>query len=185
MSPVTAVQLFEGTYRAQSTASTFAFGVRHSSAFWFRGSFADVTASLRGDGDALVLEGAARVDSISIVDPPEMRASVLGDQFFDAERHHEVGFRSTEIRLADDGGAEVDGELTIRGVTRPVAAVGHLSPPRQAGFGEVAGVDLRAIIDRRDFGFDWQAEMPDGGDAVGWEVEVNIDLLLLKDDGGR
>jgi polyisoprenoid-binding protein YceI len=185
MSPLTAVQLFEGTYRAQPTASTFAFGVRHSGAFWFRGSFADVTATLRGDGDALVLEGAARVDSISIVDPPEMRASVLGGQFFDAERHPEVGFRSTEIRVADDGAAEVDGELTIRGVTRPVAAVGHLSPPRQAGFGEVAGVDLQATIDRRDFGFDWQAELPDGGDAVGWEVEVNIDLLLLKDDGGR
>ncbi|HJZ36536.1 MAG TPA: YceI family protein [Solirubrobacterales bacterium] len=185
MSSLTAVQLFEGTYRAQPTASTFAFGVRHSGAFWFRGSFADVTATLRGDGDALVLEGAARVESISIVDPPEMRASVLGDQFFDAERHPEVGFRSTAIRLADDGGAEVDGELTIRGVTRPVAAVGHLSPPRQAGFGEVAGVDLQATIDRRDFGFDWQAELPDGGDAVGWEVEVNIDLLLLKDDGGR
>jgi polyisoprenoid-binding protein YceI len=185
MSPVTAVQLFEGTYRAQPTASTFAFGVRHSGAFWFRGSFADVTATLRGDGDALVLEGAARVDSISIVDPPEMRASVLGGQFFDAGRHPEVGFRSTDIRLTDDGAAEVDGELTIRGVTRPVAAVGHLSRPRQAGFGEVAGVDLQATIDRRDFGFDWQAEMPDGGDAVGWEVEVNIDLLLLKDDGGR
>jgi polyisoprenoid-binding protein YceI len=185
MSPVTAVQLFEGTYHAQPTASTFAFGVRHSGAFWFRGSFADVSATLRRDGDALVLEGAARVDSISIVDPPEMRASVLGDQFFDAARHPEVGFRSVDIRLAEDGGAEVDGELTIRGVTRPVAAVGHLSPPRQVAFGEVAGFDLRATIDRRDFGFDWQAELPDGGDAVGWEVEVNIDLLLLNDDGGR
>jgi polyisoprenoid-binding protein YceI len=185
MSPVTAVHLYEGTYRAQSTASTFAFGVRHSGAFWFRGSFAEVTATLRGHGDALVLEGAARVDSISIVDPPEMRASVLGEQFFDVERHPEVGFRSTEIRLADDGAAEVDGELTIRGVTRPVAAVGHFSPLRQAAFGEVVGIDLGATIDRRDFGFDWQAEMPDGGDAVGWEVEMNIDLLLLKDDGGR
>lgn len=185
MTSVTAVQLFEGTYRAQSTASTFAFGVRHSAAFWFRGAFADVTATLRGDGDALVLEGAARVASISIVDPPEMRASVLGDQFFDAERHPQVGFRSVDMRLADDGGVEVDGKLTIRGVTRPVAAVGHLSPPRQAGFGEVAGVDLRATIDRRDFGFDWQAELPGGNEAVGWEVEVNIDLLLLKDDGGR
>lgn len=185
MSPATAVQLYEGTYRAQPTASTFAFGVRHSGAFWFRGAFADVTASLRSDGDALALEGAARVDSISIVDPPEMRASVLGGQFFDAERHPEVGFRSTEIRLADDGGVEVDGELTIRGVARPVLAVGHFSPPRRAAFGEVVGIDLGATIDRRDFGFDWQAEMPDGGDAVGWEVEVNIDLLLLKDDGGR
>ena len=154
----TAVQLFEGTYRAQPTVSTFAFGVRHSGTFWFRGSFADVTATLRGDGDALVLEGSARADSISVVDPPEMRASVLGGQFFDAERHPEVSFRSTDIRLADDDAVEVDGELTMRGVTRPVTAVGHLGRPRQVGFGEAVGIDLRTSLDRREFGFDWQAD---------------------------
>ena len=121
-----AVQPFAGTYRAQPVPSTFAFAVRHSGVFWYRGSLSDVAATLRGDGDALALEGSARVDSISVVEPAAMRASVLGPEFFDAERHPEITFRSTAVRLADDGRAEVDGELTIRGVTRPVTATRSL-----------------------------------------------------------
>jgi polyisoprenoid-binding protein YceI len=161
----------------------FAFAVRHSGVFWYRGSLSDVAAALRGDGDALTLEGSARVDSISIVEPPELRAHLLAPDFFDAERHPEITFRSTAVRLADDGRAEVDGELTIRGVTRPVTGSGHYAPPRPAGFGEVAGVQLRTSFDRREFGFEWQAELPGGGDAVSWDVEVDIDLLLKREDG--
>src|SRR4051812_3739903 len=110
-----AVQPFAGTYRAQPVPSTFAFAVRHSGVFDYRGSLSDVTATLRGDGGALALEGSARVDSISVVEPPALRASVLGPAFFDAERHPEITFRSTAVRLGHDGRAEVDGELTIRG----------------------------------------------------------------------
>ncbi len=177
-----AAQPFSGTYRAQPVPSSFAFAVRHSGVFWYRGSLSDVAATLRGDGDALALEGSARVDSVSVVEPPAMRASVLGPEFFDAERHPEITFRSTAIRLAGDGRAEVDGELTIRGVTRPVTASGHYAPPRQAAFGEVAGLQLHTSFDRREFGFGWQMELPGGGDAVGWDVEVDIDLLLIRED---
>ena len=177
-----AVQPFSGTYRAQPVPSSFAFAVRHSGVFWYRGSLSSVAATLRGDGDALALEGSARVDSVSVVEPPAMRASVLGPEFFDAERHPEITFRSTAIRLAGDGRAEVDGELTIRGVTRPVTASGHYAPPRQAAFGEVAGLQLHTSFDRREFGFGWQMELPGGGDAVGWDVEVDIDLLLIRED---
>jgi len=177
-----AAQPFSGTYRAQPVPSSFAFAVRHSGVFWYRGSLSDVAATLRGDGDALALEGSARVDSVSVVEPPAMRASVLGPEFFDAERHPEITFRSTAIRLDGDGRAEVDGELTIRGVTRPVTASGHYAPPRQAAFGEVAGLQLHTSFDRREFGFGWQMELPGGGDAVGWDVEVDIDLLLIRED---
>jgi polyisoprenoid-binding protein YceI len=111
-----------------------------------------------------------------------MRASVLGPEFFDAERHPEVSFRSTAVRLTDDGRAEVEGELTIRGVTRPVTASGQYTSPRLASFGEIAGLQLHASIDRREFGFDWQMELPGGGVAVGWEVELDIDLLLMRAD---
>jgi len=177
-----AVQPFSGTYRAQPEPSTFAFAVRHSGVFWYRGALSDVAATLNGDGDALALQGSARVDSISVVEPPAMRASVLGPEFFDAERHPEITFRSTAIRLDGDGRAEVDGELTIRGVTRPVTASGHYAPPRQAAFGEVAGLQLQTSFDRREFGFEWQMALPGGGDAVGWDVEVDIDLLLMRED---
>ena len=176
-----AVQPFSGIYRAQPAPSTFAFAVRHSSVFWFRGSLSDVEATLLADDDALVLEGSAGVESISVREPAAMRASVLGPAFFDVERHPRIAFRSTEVRLLEDGRAEVDGELTIRGITRPIAAGGHFAPPRTAGFGEVAGLQLYANFDRREFGFDWQMELPGGGNAVGWDVEVNIDLLLMPE----
>jgi polyisoprenoid-binding protein YceI len=180
--PSLIVQPFSGTYRAQPAPSSFAFAVRHSGVFWYRGSLPDVAATLRGDGDALALEGSARVDSISVVEPPAMRASVLGPDFFDAGRHPEITFRSTAVRLADDGQVEVDGELTIRDVTRPVRASGHYAPPRPSSFGEIAGLQLRASFDRREFGFEWQMELPGGGDAVGWDVEVDIDLLLKREE---
>jgi polyisoprenoid-binding protein YceI len=175
-----AAQPFSGTYRAQPAPSTIAFAVRHSGVFGYRGSFSDVAATLRGDGDALALEGSARVESISVVEPAEMRASVLGPAFFDVEHHPEISFRSTAVRLDDDGRAVVDGELTIRGVTRPITASGCYAAPRLASFGEVAGLQLRTSFDRRAFGFDWQMQLPAGGDAVGWDVELDIDLLLTR-----
>ena len=177
-----AAQAFPGTYRAEPGASTFAFAVRHSAVFRFRGSLSDVAATLRNDGDALTLEGSAGVESISIVEPAAMRASVLGPEFFDAQHHPEIRFRSTAIRLSDDGGVEVDGELTIRGVTRPVTADGQYAAPREAGFGEAAGMRLQTSIDRRDWGFNWQTQLPGGGDAVSWDVELDIDLLLMRED---
>lgn len=177
-----AAQPFTGTFLAVPEPSTFAFAVRHSGVFWYRGALSDVAATLRSHGDALELEGVASVDSISVVQPPAMRKSVLGPEFFDAERHPELTFRSTAIHLADGSRAEIEGELTMRGVTRPVIAVGRYAPPRQSSFGVIAGLTLQTSIDRREFGFAWQAELPGGGVAVGWDVVVDIDLLLKRED---
>jgi polyisoprenoid-binding protein YceI len=177
-----AVQPFSGTYRALPEPSTFGFAVRHSGVFWYRGSLSDVAATLGSDGDGLALEGSARVDSISVVQPAAMRASVLGPEFFDAERHPELTFLSTAVFLDSDGLVAVDGELTIRGVTRPVTASGHYAPPRPSSFGEIGGLQLQTSFDRREFGFDWQMELPGGGDAVGWDVQVDVDLLLKRED---
>jgi polyisoprenoid-binding protein YceI len=179
--PDTATQTFTGTYHAQPAPSTFAFKVRHSGTFWFRGVMPEAEATLRADDDGLTLEGAAKVESLSVYEPAEMRAHLLAPDFFEADRHPEVSFRSTDLRLDDGGCLELDGELTIKGITRPIKATGHWSGPRQAAFGEIAGLSLRARFDRREFGFDWQAPMPDGGDAVGWEVELEVDLLLMPE----
>jgi len=179
-----ATQPFTGTYRAAPVPSTFAFKVRHSGAFWFRGVMPQAEATLRPGEGGLVLEGAAKVESISVFEPAEMRAHLLAPDFFEAERHPEVSFRSTDLRLDEGGCLGLDGELTIKGITRPVAVTGHWSGPRQAAFGEIVGLSLRASFDRREFGFDWQAEMPDGGEAVGWEVELEVDLLLMPEASG-
>jgi polyisoprenoid-binding protein YceI len=94
------------------------------------------------------------------------------------------GFRSTAIRLGDGGRVEVGGDLTMRGVTRHVSAEGQYATSRPTDFAEVAGMRLQTVIDRRDWGFDWQAQLPGGADAVGWSVEIDIDLLFVRDDTG-
>ena len=177
--PEIATQPFTGTYRASPVPSTFAFKIRHSGTFWFRGVMPEAEATLRAGDDGLVLEGAAKVESISVFERAELRAHLLAPDFFEAERHPEVSFRSTDLRLDDGGCLDLDGELTIKGITRPIKATGHWTGPRQAAFGEIVGLSLRASFDRREFAFDWQAEMPDGGDAVGWEVDLEVDLLLM------
>ena len=180
-------QNFSGSYRADPVHSSFAFAVHHSglNRYRYRGTLSDAAATLRAGDEGLSLEGSARVDSISIVEPPQFRAHVLGPDFLDAERHAEIGFRSTDIRLDPDGQAEVDGELTIRGITRPVAAAGRYDAPRPGPYGgELAGLELRSTFDRRDFGIDWQMEMPGGGDMLGWDIELGIELRLERDDEG-
>src|SRR5829696_9716921 len=106
----TAVQPFTGTYVADPIHSSFGFAVEYSGRGRFRGTLDDVTAALTAGDDGLALEGAARVESISIQNPPQFRAHVLGPEFFDAENHPEVSFRSTRVELAEDGSARVEGQ---------------------------------------------------------------------------
>lgn len=179
-----AIQTISGTYRAQSLPSSLTFGVRHSGVFWYRGALRDVAATLRGDREDLVLEGAADVGSISVTEPAQLRAHLLGPDFFDAERHPEIMFRSTSLRLSEEHRAELHGELVIRGVARAVSAFGQYAGPCRSSFGELVGMELHTSIDRRAFGIEWQMQLPGGGDVLGWEVELDIDLLFIREPAG-
>ena len=177
----TAVQPFTGTYVADPIHSSFGFAVEYSGRGKFRGTLDDVTATLTAGDDGLALEGAAKVESISIHNPPQFRAHVLGPEFFDSENHPEVTFSSSSIELADDGAARLEGELTIAGTTRPVEIAGTWTEPiPAAGGGLRAGLELATTIDRRDFGFEWQMALPNGTDALAYEVTLEVSLALFQ-----
>ncbi|HTY95441.1 MAG TPA: YceI family protein [Solirubrobacteraceae bacterium] len=168
-------QVPTGTYTLDPIHSTFGFAVKHNGISLFRGQFEHVDASLE-DG---VLRGTAYVDSVKTA-IADLKGHLLAPDFFNAEQTPTVDFRSTEIRVADDGGVEVDGELTIRGVTRPVTATGSFAAGVGVAGGEVAGFDLEVRIDRRDYGLDWQAPLPSGGDALAWDVRIEAHLELVR-----
>lgn len=183
MTTTTEVPRLEGTFDADTVHSTFGFAVRHADISTYRGNLSDVEATLTGDDEGLVLEGSAGVESISIQNPPELRSHVLGSEFFDADKHPRVIFRSTQVDLSEDGRARVEGELAIRGITHAVTAVGTYEAPRESAGGLRAALELEATFDRRDFGFDWQMEMPGGAEALGWDVTLEVHLELVQAQG--
>jgi polyisoprenoid-binding protein YceI len=166
-----------GTYAADPVHSSFGFAVRYQGVSLFRGTLDDVTASLT-DGR---LEGSAKVESISIRTPEQFRAHVLSAEFFDAEQHPEVTFTSSELDLADDGTARVAGELTIKGITRPVEATGTWIAPAADAFGNTRGhLQLEAVIDRTAYDMNWNAPLPSGGKALADEVTLTVDISLTE-----
>ena len=177
----TAVRPFTGTYDIDPVHSSVQFAVEHIVST-FRASFDEIAGCLRMDDSETTLAASAVVESISIADPPEFREHVVnGEDFFQAHAHPQLTFHSDRIDLGDDGTARVVGELTIRGVTRALAAEGSYRTPTRDPFGtERAALHLSATLDRRDWDLSFQLPLPDGGDAVGWEVEVTANLELIR-----
>jgi polyisoprenoid-binding protein YceI len=176
----TAVPVAGEIYDLDRTHSTVQFAVRHVGVSTFRGSFDDVDAQLTRAGDEIELRAQAVVESISITEP-DFRAHVVdGDDFFAAGQSPVMTFRSTEVVL-DDEHAVVTGELTIRGVSQAVQAQGRFTAPSEDPFGNTRlGLELGATIDRREFGLTWQMPLPNGGDALGWEVAVTAQLEFIR-----
>jgi polyisoprenoid-binding protein YceI len=173
MSTTTIQQVPTGTYNVDPVHSTFGFAVRHNGVSMFRGQFEQVDAKLE-DG---VLIGTAQVDSVKTA-IPDLKGHLLSPDFFNAEQAPTITFRSTDIRVADGGQVVLDGELTIRGVTKPVTATGTIAYGTGISGAEVVGFDLEATIDRREYGLDWQAELPKGGEVLGWDVVLEVHLEL-------
>jgi len=172
-----AATLLDGTFTADPVHSSFGFAVRYQGVSLFRGTLTDVRAEL-ADGR---LEGAAQVESISIRTPEQFRDHVLGAEFFDAAKHPDVRFASSSLDVREDGTAVVDGELTIKGITRPVKATGTWVAPTPDAFGRTRGhLQLEAQIDRTEFDMNWNAPLPSGGKALANEVTLTVDLSLVE-----
>jgi polyisoprenoid-binding protein YceI len=175
MSTTTIQQVPAGTYSVDPVHSTFGFAIKHNGVSTFRGQFEQVDARLE-DG---VLTGTAQVESVKTA-IPDLKGHLLSSDFFNAEQTPTVTFRSTDIRVADGGETQVDGELTIRGITKPVTATGTVAHGVGISGSEVVGFDLTAKVDRREYGLNWQAELPKGGEVLGWDVVLEVHLELPK-----
>jgi len=172
----TATQL-SGSYVADPVHSSFGFAVRYQGVSLFKGTLDDVDATLT-EGR---LEGSTNVESISIRTPEQFRAHVLSAEFFDAETHPQIRFSASDVALGDDGTATVDGELTIKGITRPVHATGTWIAPEADAFGSTRGhLNLEAQVDRTEFEMNWNAPLPSGGKALANEVTLTVELSLVE-----
>jgi polyisoprenoid-binding protein YceI len=141
----------------------------------FAGTFSDFDASVT-DG---VLEGSAKVASVQVKDP-NLEAHLQSADFFDAERHPELKFRSNSIER-DANELKIHGEITIKGHTEPVQITGVISEPIGDQYGGTRyGLKLEATIDRDRFGVSWNNPLPNGEPALANEVVLAADLQLAR-----
>ena len=177
MSITEAVQAIPtGTWKSDPVHSSLGFAVQHMGVSPFRGTASDFEAILGGDQ----LVGSARVESITTPDE-NLTGHLLSPEFFDAERHPQLRFESTEIRR-EGGDFVVSGQLTLKGETRPIELRGSITEPVEDPYGRRRlGLELETTIDRTDFGIDWNAELPSGGQVLANHVQLTARLELVQE----
>jgi polyisoprenoid-binding protein YceI len=172
-----------GTWSADPVHSSVAFEVAHAGVNTFRGSFTDFSATLAG-GEEPKLEGSVKIAGVDVKDE-NLNAHLQTPDFFDAQRFPEIAFRATTLRRLEDDRVEGTGELTLKGVTQPVELTGAIAaaPVTDPMGREWLSLHLETTIDRTAFGVSWNAPNQSGGDYVGNDVKLLVDLALIRQEG--
>jgi polyisoprenoid-binding protein YceI len=176
----TAVQIpgyVVGTWDIDATHSTVGFSVRHMMVSKVRGYFREFSGEIVTAADPADSTVTATIDLGSIDTRQEQRdAHIRSADFFDAENHPQMTFRSTAVRT-DGADWVVDGELTIKGATRPVSLALELNGFGPDAYGGVrAGFSAKTDINRNEFGVDIKMPMDGGGVVVGDKITVELEI---------
>jgi len=173
-----------GTWVLDPAHSEVQFSVRHMMISKVRGTFGVKSATLIAPENPLEAKVEASVDVTSVDTKDENRdAHLRSADFFDVEKFPTMEFRSTGVRL-EKGEFLVDGDLTIRGVTKPVTFDFEFGGFGTDPYGNYkAGATAKAVIDREQFGLTWNAALETGGVLVGKDVTIELDLQgVLQQD---
>jgi polyisoprenoid-binding protein YceI len=167
------------------TAHTNAhFTVRHMMISNVRGEFSNVSGNVLLDpSDVTRSRVDVEIETASLSTRDEKRdAHLRSADFFDAEKHPKITFRSNRIVAKGEGESQVTGDLTIHGVTREITfAVEGPTPVVKDPWGNLRiGVTATAKINRKDFGLVWNALVEGGGVLVGEEVRIELDAELVR-----
>jgi polyisoprenoid-binding protein YceI len=174
-------QIPAGTWTVDPVHSSLNFAVTHNGIATFRSGFTEYAVTIDG-GEAPQFEGTVEVASVDISEEM-LKGHLLSPDFFDAEKHPQIKFSSTEVSVADDGGVRLSGELEIRGEQHAVQASGRFGQVgADLGGGERIAFSLETAVDRREFGLNWNADLPNGGQALEYEVAINVELELVSQE---
>jgi polyisoprenoid-binding protein YceI len=163
-------ELITGTWKIDPVHSAATFSVKYLAGRFHR-DFDSVSAQL-ADGK---LTGSVDVKSVNITHETFREHVVTGAAFFDVENYPAISFSSTKLDVDGDA-VTLDGELTIKGITKPISATGKLTGPIDDPQGHKRiGVSFATTIDRTEFnlGLDFPSQL------MGHEVELEVDLFLV------
>jgi polyisoprenoid-binding protein YceI len=160
-----------GAWKIDPVHSTANFSVPHNVVARFRAQFPNVTGTLEGG----VLNGLVEVEGLHL-GLPMLREHLLSAGFLDMADCPTLSFSSTDLHAHDDGTVHLNGELTIKGVTKAISAAGTVTGPARVtkadgSEADLLALDLTTTIDRRDFGLGIEA-------GTGWDVTIDVSLEL-------
>ncbi len=169
-----------GTYNVDPVHSNVGFEVRHMGIATVRGKFGRFSGTLDATGQTPVLEGTVEVASVDTGDQ-QRDTHLASPEFFDAQAHPKISFHSTAGAATDEGKIRLAGEITIKGVTKPIELTGAVTEGGTDPWGnERIGLDLEGELDRRDFGLSWNQPLPNGGLLVANEVRLLVSVSAVK-----
>jgi polyisoprenoid-binding protein YceI len=169
------VTIPEGTFNVDPIHSSVAFEVGYLGISSFGANVKTFEASL-SDGK---LAGSALITSLEVKDE-NLLAHLMAPDFFDAERYPSVSFTTDSVSVGE-GEVAFEGELTIKGNSRPARLQGTIAGPITDPYGNTRyGLRLETSIDRTAFGITWNGDMPDGTRALADLVTLKADLSLVK-----
>jgi polyisoprenoid-binding protein YceI len=182
MSTTVATEIPTGTWAIDAVHSSIGFGVKHFGVSTFRGSFSGAAGSLASESGAIrSVEGTVLIENLS-TEEPQLTGHLYSADFFDAENHPAITFKSTAVEPVDVDKLRIAGDLTIRGVTRPVELDAEIEGAGDDPYGNTRlGLTATGAVDRSDWGITWNSPpLANGALAVGERVAITIHVEAVK-----
>jgi polyisoprenoid-binding protein YceI len=180
---ITAPDTLVGTYKLDPAHTRIGFVARHAMVTKVRGSFNEFDGSGYFDAEnpsnsklALTIK-AASVDTRN----PDRDGHLRSGDFLDVESYPDITFVSTSAEQLDDSHFRITGDLTVKGVTRSVAADLELTGTAVDPFGnQRIGLEGRATVNRKDFGLTWNVALEAGGVLVSDKVTLEFEVSAIR-----
>jgi polyisoprenoid-binding protein YceI len=165
------------------THSEIGFKVKHMMFTNVSGEFTSYDATITTEDDDFTkssIEFSADINSIN-TNNTDRDNHLKSADFFDAEKFPKLTFKSSSLTKVDDDNYELEGELSLHGVTKTVKLPAEVSGQLKDPWGNTkAGINVYGKLNRKDFGLNWNSALETGGVLVGEEVKLNIELQFVK-----
>jgi polyisoprenoid-binding protein YceI len=183
MSTLALTDTLTGTYTIDTTHTRIGFAARHAMVTKVRGSFHDFSGSGYLDAaDPSRSHLEVTIQAISIdTGNADRDAHLRSNDFFDMDNHAEIRFVSTAVEVVDPSTYRVTGDLTMRGVTKPITIDVDLTGSAVDPYGNIRiGLEGRVTVNRKDWGINWNAALDAGGVLVSEKVTLEFDVSAIK-----
>jgi polyisoprenoid-binding protein YceI len=175
-------QIPAGTYVTDPAHTSFGFAVKHLGIATVRGRFSEFEGRLEVGEDlaSARISGTARAASVDTGEP-QRDEHLRSADFFDAATYPELRFESTAVRRIDEENLEIDGELTMHGVTKPVKLNGEFQGTETDPYGnDRVAFEITGKIDRSEWDMRFNAALGSGNLMVSDTVKLTIDVSAIR-----